>query len=196
MSFIIKAVLGAAWIASVAVVFHTWMDYEHDPGRSGEIRSDWPAESSLNFDAENGTLVVFLHPYCPCSEKGMKKLERILTLGSNKPTCHFLFSTIVGDNNVESDSNNWQMAQALSPEGTQIDAEALEGGRFGANTSGLVVFYDAAGRLRFSGGITSERGGEQSNSFERLLAEAISGTDFPLIYTPVYGCPLIENQTQ
>lgn len=196
MPHLIKAIFGVTWLATIAFVFQAWMNYEHDPGRSGEIRSDWPADSCLRFDARNGTLVVFLHPYCPCSQSGMKKLERILAARSDKPTCYFLFSPLTGENHVETDSENWRMARALSKEGTQTDAEVREGDRFGAKTSGFVLFYDAARRLRFRGGITSERSGEQCNSFERLLAEAIAGTEFPLINTPVFGCPLVERQNQ
>jgi hypothetical protein len=192
MSSILKAFFGLAWIAGIAFVFQAWIDYEHNPGRIGVTRSEWPADSKLQPSDRNGTLVVFLHPYCPCSQKGLVKLERILAAQSTKPACYFLFSSLEGRSCVETDSENWQTARAIAPDGTQTDFEAREGSRFGATTSGFVVFYDAEGRLRFRGGITSERGGEQSNSFERLLSEAISGSRFPLINTPVFGCPLIE----
>jgi hypothetical protein len=120
----------------------------------------------------------------------MTKLETLLATQSNPPTSYFLFAPLSGECDPEFDSRTRRMAKSLSLAGTQTDEGGVEARRFGAETSGFIVFYDAEGRLRFRGGITSERGGEQSNSFERLLSEAIQGTSFPLINTPVFGCPL------
>ncbi|MCE9608334.1 MAG: hypothetical protein K8U03_25895 [Planctomycetia bacterium] len=195
MPFPIKIVFGLAWLSSVAVVFQLWIDYDHDPGRAGDTLPLWPIDSRLKLDERYGTLVVFLHPFCPCSQKGMRKIERIIADRTNRPTCYFLFSDLNDNTVVETDSDNWRRARSLSREGTLTDFDAVEATRFGAKTSGFLAFYDAAGRLRFRGGITSERGGEQSNAFERLLSEAIAGSDFPLVSTPVYGCPLVERKS-
>lgn len=120
----------------------------------------------------------------------MTKLENLLATQSNPPTSYFLFAPLPGETDSEVDSETKRKAKSLSLAGTRTDEGGAEARRFGAETSGFIVFYDAEGRLRFRGGITSERGGEQSSSFEQLLSEAIQGTRFPLINTPVFGCPL------
>lgn len=190
MSVLLKCFFATAWVASIAIIFHMWMTYEHDPGRVGDPRLTWPEASRLIPDDKNGTLLVFLHPCCPCSRKGMAKLETLLAGQSNPPTAYFLFAPLPGECEPEFDSKIRRIAKSLSSAGTQTDEGGVEARRFGAETSGFIVFYDAEGRLRFRGGITSERGSEQSNSFERLLSEAIQGTRIPLINTPVFGCPL------
>jgi hypothetical protein len=66
--------------------------------------------------------------------------------------------------------------------------------RFGAKTSGAVLLYDIAGELRFSGGLTSERGHEGSSlGQEQIFALVTTGRiDHP--NSPVFGCELSEKE--
>jgi hypothetical protein len=86
-------------------------------------------------------------------------------------------------------------AQAAGLPGTLVvDDTGVEAKRFGAETSGAVVLYGAAGKLAFSGGLTSVRGHE-GNSFgqERIVAlVTIGGAD--RADSPVFGCSLAEKK--
>lgn len=194
MSVLSKCFFVTAWIACIGVLFHTWMDYEHNPGSSGDSNADWPVASGLRPDDRNGKLVVFLHPFCPCSRSGLKKLEWIISTEENAPTCYFLFTPLADAHGTEAESEGRRIAKSISGAGTRTDDAHIEAARFGAKTSGFIVFYDAARQLRFRGGITSERSGEQSNAFEHLLVEAIHGAEVPLIDAPVFGCPFDEGR--
>lgn len=65
---------------------------------------------------------------------------------------------------------------------------------FGAETSGSVAVYDAAGGLPFNGGITAARGHSGINAGQvSLIAFLDTGArdDEPAdASTPVFGCPL------
>ena len=51
----------------------------------------------------------------------------------------------------------WDQAEAIPGVRIWTDVGAVEARRFGAATSGLVLVYDASGRLVFQGGITPAR---------------------------------------
>ena len=71
-----------------------------------------------------------------------------------------------------------------------MDVDGTEAGRFGAATSGQVLLYDAGGRLRFSGGLTSTRGHPGESPGHRRIAAVVGGGDTEEATTRVFGCAL------
>jgi hypothetical protein len=55
-----------------------------------------------------------------------------------------------------------------------------------------VILYDAAGRLRFSGGITAARGHAGDNLGRSAIVELLEGDSPTATATPVFGCSLLE----
>ena len=70
------------------------------------------------------------------------------------------------------------------------DADGREAKRFGVETSGQTLLYDANGRLIFSGGITGSRGHVGENAGELALISLINGGQAERNATSVFGCPL------
>lgn len=190
--FATKCLFGSIWLITIAIVLRAWLDYEHTPGAIAGERLRWPADSGLVSDSQSGTLVMFLHPQCPCSRAGLRKLERILSQLPQRPTCHFLFAPMTPAENDEQHSENRRIAASLSPKGTKTDDGAFEAACFDAKTSGYVLYYDSAGQLRYRGGILAERGSDRTNAFEQALVEAIRNPRYPVVHTPVFGCPLTD----
>jgi hypothetical protein len=62
--------------------------------------------------------------------------------------------------------------------------------KFGAETSGFVMLYDAEGKLRFHGGITSSRGHEGDSAGKNAIYKIVMERPNDLDSSPVYGCPL------
>jgi hypothetical protein len=64
--------------------------------------------------------------------------------------------------------------------------------RFGAETSGYVLLYDAGGRLLFRGGITAGRGHAGDNAGMSAVVALVRGESISQAQTPVYGCSLLS----
>lgn len=168
------------------------MAYERTPGPAFESPLHWPLDSSLEPNESNGTLIVFAHPYCPCSRAGLTKLEHALAVCEARPACYVFLSPMRSTNDSLDDATNCRIARRITSAPLQVDTYGAEAKRFGATTSGFVLFYDAHGRLRFAGGVTAERGGEQECVYEQALVEVMTKPRYPLVNTPVFGCPLVR----
>ncbi len=83
-----------------------------------------------------------------------------------------------------------RLATALPGGRVLRDDEGVVAGRFGAVTSGQVVFYDGSGLLRFSGGITSARGHAGENPGRTALVSLLNETGPATDRTNVFGCSL------
>src|SRR4029078_3557625 len=75
------AVIGAAvalWVPTVAYGVNVLWKYSTTPGNPGTPPLDWPANSSIERGKGSATLVMFLHPQCPCSKAGLGELSMIM----------------------------------------------------------------------------------------------------------------------
>jgi hypothetical protein len=70
------------------------------------------------------------------------------------------------------------------------DDEGREHARFGVETSGHVLLYDAAGKLMFSGGITPSRGHSGDNTGRDAVVRLLRHGGVERTKTPVFGCSL------
>jgi hypothetical protein len=84
----------------------------------------------------------------------------------------------------------WRAAEGIPGAQPVADPGGAEAKRFHLRTSGHVLVYDAAGRLRFSGGITPARGHEGDNVGLAAIAAILEGAaDAPRRHA-VFGCAL------
>ena len=70
------------------------------------------------------------------------------------------------------------------------DDGGAEARAFGVETSGQTLLYDAAGKLRFNGGITGSRGHAGDNAGRKALVALIGETAPDRNGASVFGCPL------
>src|SRR5690349_9897857 len=71
--------LVALWLLASVGGLGAVLAYETTPGRSGTgAAPPWPAASRLPRTGGRPTLVLFLHPLCPCSRATLSELERLL----------------------------------------------------------------------------------------------------------------------
>ncbi len=177
------------WLSGIAYGAQLWMAHAHNPGAIAPLARQWPTASQLAPDQQHGTLVFFAHPHCPCTRAGFAKLDEALAALPLKPAIYVVLSSDGSPTEVQQSANR-RRAEAIEGVQAHIDHQGIEAGRFGAATSGFVLYYDAAGRLRFAGGLTAERGGEEPSEYESSLVQAIRNPEFPLVSTPVFGCGL------
>jgi hypothetical protein len=91
-------------------------------------------------------------------------------------------------------SDTWRSALSIPGVAVAEDEDGIEANRFGAETSGSAVLYDATGKLLFSGGITGTRGERGANDGCRAILALLEKAPAPK-RTPVFGCPIFDRTT-
>jgi hypothetical protein len=184
-------VLSIVWISGIASGFWMLTDYDVRPADNGTAPRQWPATSRIRRSESHPTLLMFLHPRCPCSRASLAELERVLETTSDGISAHVLFirPANVKDDWMDTALRRW----AAQIPGVEIseDNQERESRLFGASISGQTLLYDAAGRLEYSGGITGSRGHFGANpSSDQVLSLLQVTTSQAAMINPVYGCPL------
>ncbi len=180
------------WLAASATGMAVLLQYGATPGTPGEPPVRWPETSTLEPDAGRQTLLVFAHPHCPCTRATIEELDRLLASVATRPHVQVLFAKPDGMGPDWDHTDLWQRAAAIPGVSVSRDDGGREAERFGAATSGQVLLYDVAGRLRFAGGITRSRGEIGDNDGRSMLGELLESRDAIEHTTPVFGCALRE----
>jgi hypothetical protein len=184
-----KVLIGGTglWLVMVLAGVSALAAYKATPGTVGAAPPRWPATSSLSHTTEQATLVMFLHPRCPCSRASLDELAPVIAAHGEGLTVHLVF---MGQPAPEPDSELWQKAQQLPGVHLDIDADGAERKRFGATTSGETVLYAANGTLLFHGGITASRGHVGDSLGKERLERLIAGLPADRADAPTFGCAL------
>jgi len=164
------------------------------PCDAGTRSLGWPEGSLIRRDGTRPTLLIFLHPCCPCSRASLAELAYIMSHAGGRVSAHALLLLPAhlperwGESAIEQDLA--ELPDVL----TWRDRGGNEARRFGVATSGHVLLYDAQGRLTFSGGITSARGHRGDNYGRDAVLAQILGQEGDRPGNPVFGCPLATPQ--
>jgi hypothetical protein len=163
------------------------------PGRAGMPPTRWPGECPIPLDPSRSTLLIFLHPRCPCSRASLDELASVVATSGDRFVAHAILYR------PEQAPEGWDRAEAKASEGLAVpglqiwaDRGGELGRRFGVETSGHVLLFDPSGALLFGGGITPSRGHRGENpGLEALVARNGRGEVGPS-KSPVFGCPILE----
>ncbi len=184
------AVLGSSWIVAVGLGLWALFDYQMTPGSVAAAPRRWPVESTLSLDREKPTLVMFVHPQCPCTRASLHELQVLLTHCGGQLRTVVVFSKPKGLSSDWSQTDLWQTAAATPGVSCVADANGRETSLFQARVSGESFLYDPAGRLLFHGGVTVSRGHEGDNPGRLAIENLLAGDAGALRETPVFGCRL------
>ena len=149
-----------AFAVGVGVVLIT--DYAARPGAAGHSPAYFPTAGGKRIGSPRPALLVFAHPYCPCSRATFAELTRLNERTKGALTISVFFYQPPDQSPEWVESALWREAEAI-PNITVAAANDEDLRKFGAVTSGQVILYDADNRLVFSGGITRARGHEGEN---------------------------------
>ena len=165
--------------------------FDNTPGANPEPPSEWPTASSLHFDSDRFTLVLFAHPRCPCTRASIESLDQIMKRCEGRLTAYVQF---VRPQSCPPDwerTELWESASAIPGVTVMADKSGEEASLFHAKTSGHAFLYDPRGQLCFSGGITPDRGHVGTCSGQEAVVDAVKGNGREPKHTPVFGCPLL-----
>ena len=187
---------GLLWLAALTAAAAILLTYDHTPGPvTQQAPASWPPQTSLARVDGRPTLIVLLHPKCPCSRASVAELGVLLARTPQTLTSHVLFHVPDGAPADWHRTDLWSAASAIPGVSVGIDAGGTEAQRFGIATSGHTLLYDAGGRLQFTGGITPSRGHEGDNLGRRTILALLGQGPVERHQTSVFGCSLLEHET-
>ena len=185
------ACVSIAWAVGVGAGVFAMVRYEATPGYPASAQPRWSSANpwQIRRHADQPTLLMFVHPFCPCSRASLTELQRVMqTPAGQRADVHLLFLTV--DDTALDDSPTWRRALQMGGVTLHRDVDPGSMLEFGATTSGFVALYGEDGALRFSGGITGGRGHDGDNASEAALLLSLSGGLAAGAPSPTFGCAL------
>jgi hypothetical protein len=178
------------WLGSAGLGLAYLWRVENVPGARLAVPASWPAASTISRTSNLPVLVMFAHPKCPCTRASVEELSRVMARNQGRVRAEVVFYKPHGLPDSWAHTDLWSAAAAIPGVEVRCDQEGAEAARFGATTSGFIVLYDKPGQLRFSGGITAERGHAGDSTGEEAILAVLGGQNPAVDSTPTLGCSL------
>jgi hypothetical protein len=169
------------------------ISYELTPASTLRVADQWPRESTLHCDPRRPTLVMFVHPRCPCSRAGLSELAVLASDCGERLRIQVVFVKPSGADELWEQTALWTTAQRIPGALLRRDDNGAEAERFRATTSGETFLFGPDGRRLFHGGLTGSRGHEGENPGRRAIAALVAGAGPRDAVPPecaVFGCRL------
>jgi hypothetical protein len=183
------------WLLVVGVGISFLLGYENTPGVAAKPLASWPADSQIQRTPGRATLVMLVHPHCPCSRASIGELALLMAQTQGRLEAYVLFLKPAEFSNDWEKTDLWQSAAGIPGVKPIVDYDGVEARRFNAGTSGQTVLYDVEGRLLFSGGITIARGHAGDNAGRSAIVSLVNAKLAEQTETPVFGCPLFDDNS-
>jgi hypothetical protein len=186
------SVLIGLWAVVIAVGFAWLTAYGSKPHATIPSAARWPSESQLVRSPSLPTLLLFVHPRCPCSRATLAELSVLAAQCPDRFVGHVLFAKPAGAEPNWDQTDLRSAAEAVSGFLVHSDDDSTEARRFGVTASGHALLYDVDGRLLFSGGLTRSRGHAGDNAGRSAIVSILLRGSADVFETPVFGCPLFN----
>jgi hypothetical protein len=183
------------WLLLVGTGLAFLWGYENTPGVAAKSPVLWPADSRIQRAPDKATLIMLVHPHCPCTRASIGELALLMAHSQGRLNAYVLFLKPEGFSEEWEKTDLWQSAAGIPGVNPVIDDDGLEARRFHATTSGQTNLYDADGRLLFSGGITSARGHSGDNAGRSAIESFLNAGGADRSETNVFGCPLFDENS-
>jgi hypothetical protein len=183
-------VVGLVWLGVVPMGFAMLEREEFTPVAAPAVSTNFPPSSAIRLAPDKPTLVLFFHPYCPCSRASLDELDRVLGETDHRLATTIVFTVAKGEPAGWNQADLWKSAHAMPGVTVLCDQGGAEARRFGVNGSGHTLLYSPSGQLLFSGGITGSRGHEGDNAGRSAIVSLVLHGTSEVTRTPVYGCSL------
>ncbi|MFN2453211.1 MAG: RedB protein [Pyrinomonadaceae bacterium] len=187
---------GMLWLLLVCGGLGALWSYESAPGVAANPPSRLPADSGIQPASGQATLVMLVHPHCPCTRASIGELALVMAQTQGRVKAYVLFLKPQGFSDEWAKSDLWESATAISGVTAIEDTDGTKARRFHAATSGQTFLYDARGNLLFSGGITAARGHSGDNAGRSSIVSLVTGGEAAQTETAVYGCELFNKNSE
>src|SRR5262249_54106062 len=181
---------GVLWLGGVSAGLAWLAASDNGPGVAAHAPAHWPAGRRLVRDPARPTLVMLAHPRCVCTRASVSELPELMARAHDRPKAYVVFIKPAGTA-ANWDDTDLQRSAAAIPGATVVrDQDGVEAQRFGAETSGQTLLYDAGGRLIFGGGTTGSRGHGGDNIGRASILALLNREEAHRSTTSVFGCSL------
>jgi hypothetical protein len=181
------------WLLLISLGMWFLWTYQITPGSAANPPGTWPTSSRIVLDTRLPTMVLAIHPRCPCSRATIGELAQLMARAKGRVNAQVLFVRPASSSPDWEKTDLWNSVAAIPGVNLLVDYEGLEAFRFGSRTSGQVLLYNPAGRLIFNGGITGSRGHSGDNDGRDAIVSLLTAGTAKRTETPVFGCPLFGN---
>ena len=188
----LTAILGILWLASIFAGTFLMMGYANSPGKPGSPPAHWPNKSQISRDPLKPTLVMFLHPHCPCSKASVGELALLMAHCQNRANVTVMFLQPAETTSNWVNTETWKAVAQIPGVTAQRDEAGTEARLFHVETSGDTAVYSAKGDLLFHGGITISRGHSGDNPGRDSVEALLLDQPVSMTNTPAFGCSLFE----
>lgn len=188
-------ILTSIWVCAVIAGIALLIDYSAAPGTDAAPPPTWPAETAVTRHVSNSTLMMFVHPKCPCSNASLSELARVAARCHARMDLKVVFVKPQGAPSEWNQSPLKSKAEQIPRVQTIVDQDGRIAATFGVKTSGHCVVYDTDGKLLFSGGITAGRGHEGDSPGQSIIQAIAQGhTVDQAQQCATFGCALFSAQ--
>ena len=192
-----RIILFPLWAIAVSAGLFAVYYHEHSPSVNAAAPARWQEAGKLVRSETKPTLLVFLHPHCPCSRATVSELEKLTARTRESLSVGVIF---LHPDEVPPDWHQTALCnQAFRIPGVRLidDVCCRVTQQFGVSTSGQALLYGVAGDLLFCGGLTSSRGHAGDNPGCDAIMDAVRGKRMTshtgTEVCAVYGCPLFAS---
>lgn len=180
--------LAGFWLASLVGAFAALQAYAGRAGRLGEPGPGASVWLEAHRRPNRPLVVMAVHARCPCTDASLAELGDFLA--RSRGACDALLLRYSPGADAASSPGETRVLGGVSVP-LLSDPNGRLAADLGALTSGSVVMMDAAGRIRFHGGLTLERGHRGRSPAQDAMLALVNTPDNPALgIAPVYGCPL------
>jgi hypothetical protein len=184
------------WLLAVGGGLSVLWGYENTPGMGANPPILWPTESKIQRAMDHATLVMLVHPHCPCTRATIGELAELMAHCQRRLTAYVLFIKPEGFSGDWEKTDLWQSAALIPGVKPIVDDNGAEAHLFHSATSGQTILYDAGGHLLFSGGITVSRGHSGDNAGRSAILSLLNTGAAAQTETSVFGCPLFDENSE
>lgn len=184
--------ISAAWLIVTVSATYFMLVYSNSPGRAGSPPQYWPKASRIWHSPGKPTLVMFVHPRCPCSRASLGELALLMARCHDRVNAHVCFIQPAETATEWTQTGLWREAGQIPGVETRRDKDGCETKLFNVETSGDTVVYSANGDLLFHGGITISRGHAGDNPGRTAIQDILYNDHGGFVQTPAFGCSLFE----
>ena len=184
------------WICLLAAGLVALAAYASRPGEAATPAGRLPSKVIEAIDAvepstheATWTLVLAVHPKCPCTPATLDELEHLLPKLAEPIRLVALVRTPADDPSAWLDTPLVAKLERLNAV-IVTDPNAELAAMIGATTSGHAALFDAKAESRFNGGLTPTRGHTGPNTGVASIQSIVNRTALVATESVVYGCPL------
>ena len=185
------AAAGVLWGSLLVVGFLFLAQEEFTPVEVSIPMTLFPPGSAVRLVSDKLTLVLFVHPHCPCTRASLHELDGLLAETQNRVSATVVFTIPDGVSPGWEQGDLWNSATNIPGLRVITDQGGGEAHQFDVEGSGHVLLYAPSGKLLFSGGITSSRGHEGDNVGRSAIVSFVLNGHARVSHTPVFGCSLL-----